>query len=71
MATNLKAAAEALRQKGPKKKFEVMFEQSETCCITVEAIDEDEARDLAQEEINNGNGNWHSSNLNILNTEEI
>jgi hypothetical protein len=71
MANNLKAAAEAMRKLGPKKKFEVVFEQSSTNCINVEAVDEEDANDQAWEIINNGGGNWGNRDTDIVNTTEV
>jgi hypothetical protein len=72
MATNLKAATEALRQKQPKQKYEIEFEQTESFRVTVDAIDQIEAEELAQKEFDNGNahevGNCH---VEIINSEIV
>ena len=70
--SNLAAAAEALRQKGPKKTFEVVFEENETYTWRGEAIDEQDARDKAQSDWNDGNiSSDGNSGAHIINTEQI
>mgnify|MGYP003395797640 CR=1 FL=1 len=54
MASNLKAAAEALRQKQPKKKFRVTFKTEETFYVDVDAVDSEAASEEANEIFNNG-----------------
>lgn len=71
--SNLAAAAQALKQKGPKKKYSVMFVQEETCCIEVEAVDRTQAEELASNELNHGSGNWsnNGNGPNLLQIDEL
>ncbi|MFH0767814.1 MAG: hypothetical protein V1920_06945 [Bacillota bacterium] len=70
--SNLKEAAKALRQKQPKRTFDVVFEETETYTWRGEAIDEQDARDQASEEYDNGgvSSDGNSSN-HIISTEEV
>lgn len=52
--SNLKAAAEALRQKGPKKSYRVTFETKETFYVNVDAVDKESASEEANEIFNSG-----------------
>lgn len=66
----LAAAMQALKRKGPKKKYIIDFESRTDYSVRVEAVDEDEARQLAQKEFDDGNASEGDENTEITNIEE-
>ena len=55
--SKLADVAEALKNRGmPKKTYQVHFEETEHHEVVVEATSEEQAKMLAIEEMNNGNG---------------
>lgn len=71
MATNLKAAAEALRQKGPKKSYRITFMTKETFYVDVDAVDAETASKEANKVFDNGGAheNGDSQSEEIDNSE--
>lgn len=71
MATNLKAAAQALKQLQPKKQFAVQFRSSSIYSIVVEAHDQEEAETLAWEGYNEGNANCDDQDTDLTDITQI
>lgn len=71
MANNLAAAVEALRQKGPKKKYLVEFVSNEYYSTEVDAVDEKEASQIANEQMNNGELSGNRNNIDEITCKEI
>lgn len=65
--SNLQSALKAIKNKGPKKHFQVRFKQIETYTVNLEAIDKESASEEANEIYNNGgaeeDGNCSTSEI--------
>ena len=70
--SQLTAAKEALKKRGPKKTYRVTFEQIETFSVEIEAVDRDTASEEATEIFNDGNAHSNGdSGGSQINIEEI
>lgn len=70
MASQLDAMIKAVKNTGPKKKYRVQMSENNYYETVVEAIDEDNAAELAREEWNNGNLSSHNSDFEINDINE-